>query len=97
MARGHVITPPIVEPKPGRPEITRLIHDRRVLNELLEKLPIQMERFGTSSKLCANGTLWFIDLPSAYSHAEVNLSLSSLYWLQAHVHNCLTFVLRTSA
>ena len=42
--RPRMIMPLIVEPKPGRPDKFRLIHDCRVLNELLEKLPFKMER-----------------------------------------------------
>ena len=43
-ASPRMAMPLITEPKPGRPGKFRLIHDCRVLNELLEKLPFKMER-----------------------------------------------------
>ena len=101
-ARPRMIMPLIVEPKPGRPDKFRLIHDCRVLNELLEKLPFKMERLRDFVKqLCADDTLWSIDLLSAYSHAEVNERFRTLIGFNFegtdYVYNCLPFGLRTSA
>ena len=56
-ARPRMIMPLIVEPKPGRPDKFRLIHDCRVLNELLEKLPFKMERFVQSVAISSVGVL----------------------------------------
>ena len=72
------------------------------LNELLEKLPFKMERLRDFVKqLCADDTLWSIDLLSAYSHAEVNERFRTLIGFNFEgtdcVYNCLPFGLRTSA
>jgi hypothetical protein len=40
---AHLIMPLIMEPKPGRPGKSRLIHDCRHLNKLLDKWPFKME------------------------------------------------------
>ena len=65
-ARPRIIMPLIVGPKPGRPGKFVLIHDCRVLNELLGKLPFKMKRLRDFVKqLCADDTLWSIDLLSA--------------------------------
>ena len=100
--RPRMVMPLIVEPKPGRPGRFRLIHDCRVLNELLERLPFQMERLHDFVKqLCAGDRLWSIDLLSAYSHAEVNERFRTLLGFSFegvdYVYNCLPFGLRTSA
>ena len=69
---------------------------------MLEKLPFKMERLRDFVKqLCADDTLWSIDLLSAYSHAEVNERFRTLIGFNFegtdYVYNCLPFGLRTSA
>ena len=101
-ARPWMVMPLIVEPKPGRPGKFRLIHDCRILNELLERLPFKMERLQDFVKqLRSDDTLWSIDLASAYHHVEVNERFRTLIGFSFegvdYVYNCLPFGLRTSA
>ena len=101
-ARPWMVMPLIVEPKPGRPGKFRLIHDCRILNELLERLPFKMERLQDFVKqLRSDDTLWSIDLASAYHHVEVNERFRTLIGFSFegvdYVYNRLPFGLRTSA
>ena len=91
-ARPWVLMPLIAEPKPGRPGKFRLIHDCRIPNDLPELFPFKMERLQDFVKqLCADGTLWSIDLASAYHHVEVNerfrILIGSSFEGVDYVHN----------
>ena len=94
--------PLIAEPKPGRPGKFRLIHDCRYLNQLLGKLPFQMESLHDFVKQLSHmDKLFSVDVESAYRYVEISPRHRTLVGFRfegvTYVYNVLPFGLTTSA
>ena len=92
----------LVEPRPGKPGKFRLIHECRLLNELLEKWPFRMDNLrGCAKQTGRLDRLFTIDIAPAYHHIEIAACHSTMPGFHNgavdYVYNCLPFGLGTSA